>query len=1834
MGVRENVKACGRARQGDHPLAFQKQVTQHYCQSSGFWKTRGWSPCLALRRLRPFRFVPALLALLFLVALLWGMGSSSSALAAGYDDYERIIVTTESELRSAVSQASSKTMVVMGKDITLAGGPLMAPLASASCVLDLHGYTLSRDLDEAQSQGYVICIDKGCALSILDQDPLHGGTITGGNRIGSGGGIYNNGTLAMMGGNVTGNQCTGDGGGVFNAGSASFTDTWFEGNFAGASGGAICNEYYSTCIYNGGHIAQNVARSSGGAVCNRSYSAVEIVGAVIEKNQARWGGGIYDQGSVDDPNSCIISATSVKSNTASYTGGGIQAETRPTSGEDLKQPRLILENTTKIVGNVASFEGGGIYLDKKIRLLVTTVKVSENQSGVAGGGIYVVEGAILQMQGGPIVKENKVVSDGIKTASNVELLAANPIEIVGEMNSSASVGINLIDAPCAVVTKDYAEKGATEEGQLADAADCFFGAANQAVFLKNGEVKVADRLSYLDNRAVEKVVVDYELIDESFTGNETAGVWYVAYRDTAVAERPVFSADSHVLVLDGVTLTCERGMEVPKSGSLTIYAQSLGDAAGTIIANAQGVGKAAGIGSSGGTEMGALTINGGKVFAYGGNEGAGIGTGGLENANYYEAGWWESGPFVLNNGYVVAQGGSKGAGVGNSLTNYRWTTGSRGFNPTVSQMRTDVHGGTLLATGGNDGPGIGTSGGTCGGFSLRVDGGEVIALGGNNGSGIGGGSYEMCYQSDLYFVGGKVTATAGSGKGSIVGGSTDATYVSYFSYGIHAYFLGATVELVANTNKAPMTGHHEVYESEESIYWREVDNKVVAGTSAEAAVPVRTAERKAALDNAANNYALVTPCDHSVFDYVENSDGSYTATCALCDLPLGTGYVVTLDPGASSSGPKQVFVPKGKNLTLPTTDMFAAPQAQVIVGWVIGDTVYEPGSTLRVNGHMTAVAQWKMTWASVQDFIDNAAYGEALRLTNDIVATELDGPLTIPAGKSVEIDLAGYAVDRNLAEPTHKGCAIRVEGELSLRGSGTVTGANNSSAESFGGGGVSVAQGAKFTLRNAYITGNVATCGAGVYTQGDFNMLSGTIRDNATIAGAANGNGGGVMVDGGSFVQRGYIFDNTAAADGGGVMLRSGSYTLAGGIVRGNSAGGAGGGVYVGSDGVMTVSENCQVMNNVADGATNNVLLPDPTGNPLHAEGLDNGWVGVTALCAPTEGFTVIFSEGFADGDPTKDFFSDDAAYLVAKDPSGEAVLGVPVTISFDAGEVDAYWTMDPVTWVSGTVYTLPECGFRLTSSEQFVAWGMDDKSFSVGDAVLVVHDIAFTALWTETFPVWVGETQVTELNQADVLGDGTVSYDPATQTLTLNGFEGITGEDAYGAVIAARGSDLNVRGSGTITRSAGLTDTGIYVTDGSLTIGGDLDIRAWSYGIYVEGDVTLTEGTIKVAVKDSTGTGILCATRNSNTYIKSGITLVDVSSSRRAFYASYSNDAAVLDEGLYVMEPEDGSLTAKHVVIAPKEEAAAEPAFRTHALSLDGGIGVIFYMELPDIEGVDWSESYMEFSVAGKDGATTTDAFDAGDTNRSGTYYAFTCNVNSIQMADAITATFHYSADKTVSQTYSVAQYVEDFDAKLAADPEAFDETTVGLVHALADYGHYAQPYLADVRGWKLGDDHAEMSANAELTADMIADARTGLAAFAPVADLPDGGDVREVSMGLDLETNTTLCVFVTVNDEARVEYAELADGTELLTQELSDGRWVIELPGIMAHHLADVFDITITASGGTQAHVGVAAVSFAQVVLASGEFEGDADAQNLACALWRYCQAADAYMRAHPAE
>ena len=146
---------------------------------------------------------------------------------------------------------------------------------------------------------------------------------------------------------------------------------------------------------------------------------------------------------------------------------------------------------------------------------------------------------------------------------------------------------------------------------------------------------------------------------------------------------------------------------------------------------------------------GSLTIadedKNGKLTAWGGQQGAGIGGGsGKDGSNIF-----------ITGGRVNAIGGLAAAGIGGGL-------GGNGSNITIS-------GGKVGATNGLNGAGIG--GGQHGsGSNITISGGEVNASGGKCGAGIGGGLDGN--GSDIIISGGEVSASGGK-NGAGIGGGVD-----------------------------------------------------------------------------------------------------------------------------------------------------------------------------------------------------------------------------------------------------------------------------------------------------------------------------------------------------------------------------------------------------------------------------------------------------------------------------------------------------------------------------------------------------------------------------------------------------------------------------------------------------------------------------------------------------------------------------------------------------------------------------------------------------------------------------------------------------------------------------------------------------------------------------------------------------------------------------------------------------------------------------------------------------------------------------------------------------
>ena len=156
----------------------------------------------------------------------------------------------------------------------------------------------------------------------------------------------------------------------------------------------------------------------------------------------------------------------------------------------------------------------------------------------------------------------------------------------------------------------------------------------------------------------------------------------------------------------------------------------------------------------------------------------------------------------------------------------------------------------------------------------------------------------------------------------------------------------------------------------------------------------------------------------------------------------------------------------------------------------------------------------------------------------------------------------------------------------------------------------------------------------------------------------------------------------------------------------------------------------------------------------------------------------------------------------------------------------------------------------------------------------------------SETYNLWVAGKQVTKTNQSDVLGNGTVSYDPAAHTLTLKQADLTLGEDAEGDVSSCIDSQLaeklTITGTATLSNADGiLTEGPLTLNNADLTLTGNIDGDIGEDAIRAgrsDEDITIQNSTVTIAGTNSEGNffqfGIRCGkltVANSTLNVKAG---------------------------------------------------------------------------------------------------------------------------------------------------------------------------------------------------------------------------------------------------------------------------------------------------------------------------------------------------------------------------
>ena len=299
------------------------------------------------------------------------------------------------------------------------------------------------------------------------------------------------------------------------------------------------------------------------------------------------------------------------------------------------------------------------------------------------------------------------------------------------------------------------------------------------------------------------------------------------------------------------------------------------------------------------------------------------------------------------------------------------------------------------------------------------------------------------------------------------------------------------------------------------------------------------------------------------------------------------------------------------------------------------------------------------------------------------------------------------------------------------------------------------------------------------------------------------------------------------------------------------------------------------------------------------------------------------------------------------------------------------------------------------------------------------------------------------------------------------------------------------------------------------------------------------------------------------------------------------------------------------------------KPAFKEYSLYLDGQIGVNFYLHLP--EGVDWSNGnlyYMEFDVNQGTSNSKYQTYNPDFRKTIGgvVCYGFRCYINSAQLAEKITATFHYNG-KTISVKKSVHDYLKQV-------MEAYKKqvATYNLMKAIMDYGHYAQEMLAETNGWQVGVKYVAMPCATTYTDADIAEVQTASSAYA-FKKTSNNAAIKSLQATLLLDSDTIFNVYFKSNNFngtvlAKVDNQQLYPPT-IQSSGRYKGYYLVDILSIPAHKLGEEHTIRIEANGVTE--LKVSALTWANLVLKNSSFSEKT--KKAATALYKYYEAAVAY-------
>ena len=1054
----------------------------------------------------------------------------------------------------------------------------------------------------------------------------------------------------------------------------------------------------------------------------------------------------------------------------------------------------------EITGNRANKIGGGVYIADGKSVNLTGGKITGNRAQ-EGGGVYSnAKSGGLSVQGAPVVNDNYAPS-----GNNIKLKNGAKIAVAGRLEDGALLDVS------AEKTDSVLTSGLQDSGSSLDAFTYNGNRGSAKPSLKDGELFINldvkadvwvsdwDGLQKAVNNATNGQVI---ALSQNIKSGSAGRIWVGGKTITIdlngyAIEREVNGQTITSMGKGFKPVTYELGdknghvIEIQERGNLTIK-----DSVGT------GVIKGGFAQRGGGIHVGAnctLNFEGGTITGNRANAGGGIYArgilnlkGGVISGNYAEGGGGiatSDGGWVSSSGdpVIVDNSAEKGAGIYNEGTVK--LNGGR-----IESNQSTVYGGAGLENHGTaELTGVTFKGNTAVGRGGAIFSDEDTSLTvtgcvfeGNSTERSGGAIYT---NSDLSVTGGEFYANTAKGNGGAINSEEDTTTTinsGTFTGNKAGRYGGAMLignDTALNLYGGTFTGNSG-YVGGGIVIWEEDSTLRVKGS-----VVVR--------DNTASKYG------HNLYLMAEDESGD--------SLHDDLGSIMHVDGKLNPD--TDICVGLGTYSGVYTTGYSKYHQGEE------PDLYFsaEEGNAVRLKGNEVELIN--TDWIDLQRQITRAEDGATITLERSWSGDAKDEPLTIPAGKTVTIDLNGQRLVRTGKSISDKNSVIVVESGATL----TIKDSSGKNGGQITGGmakeGGAIRNMGTLRLEGGTLTGNTSRLGGAVSNVSDdgkavFEMTGGVIKGNTSEQGGAIASNGTLRLTGGS------ITNNTASrSHGGALYLTGGEAELADIAIIGNTAlKGSGGGIYF----------------NDASVKLNNVKL---TGNKAALQG-GGAFYGESATLG-VEGATVVYNNTAATGHNI----------MMA---SGN-VLRVTGGLT-DAARVDLTSPVD-------TEATLTE-GLEANggNAERFTYNNTTGKAVLAGGELYVNMEVE-ADVWASD---WKGlqdavnkstSGQVIAL-AADVTGNGSqsIKFDGKTVVLDLNGHTiNGKGNDDNSVLWVTGKSTLTIRDSkGTGTVTGGRAERG-----GAINVGDKATVnieggtysgnRATEHGaaFYVYGTLNMTGGTI-----------------------------------------------------------------------------------------------------------------------------------------------------------------------------------------------------------------------------------------------------------------------------------------------------------------------------------------------------------------------------------------------------